>query len=313
MTTEAGSAPQSTFRHLLVPLDGSRLAESALPAAAELARRFGARLTLLHVLEYGAPTTVHGERHLADAEAAAAYLAQVGERLASKGLSVEAHVHPNLERDVAGSIVGHAAELGADLVALTTHGSGGLRDFIVGSIAQQVVARGNTPVLLVRPQFIAPDRPFVVHRLLVPLDGTPDSERALPLAEALAHTWGAEVILVRVVPTRASLAGEQAAVAAMLPSATAAALELEQDRAREYLDQLVEKLRAQGIPASADVVRGDPISMVPEVARRRGANLVVMATHGRAGLDAFWSGSIGCRLADRLRVPLLMLRSNRPE
>jgi nucleotide-binding universal stress UspA family protein len=311
MTPETRPAAAPAFRHLLVPLDGSRLAESVLPAAVEFARRFGARLTLLHVLEQGAPTTIHGEPHLADAAAAAAYLDEVARRIAAGGVTVDTHVHPNLERDVANSIVSHAAELGCDLVILATHGSGGLRDVIVGSIALQVLGRGTTPVLLLRPQFAAADRPFLVHRLLVPLDGTPDSERVLPMAEAVARAWQAEVVLVRVVPTRGSLAGEQAAVAAMLPSATAAALEIECDRAREYLSLLLEHLRAQGVAVSAELLRGDPVAMVSETVRRQSADFVAMATHGRAGLGAFWAGSIGARLAERLEVPILIFRSSR--
>ena len=303
--------PTSSFCRLLVPLDGSRLAEAVLPAASELARRFGAALTLLHVLERGAPSTVHGEPHLAAAAAAAAYLTGLSRKLAASGLTVDVHVHPNQERDVAGSIVGHADELRCDLVILATHGHGGLRDVVVGSIAQQVLRRGTRPVLLMRPRFAA-GRLFVVRKLLVPLDGTSDSERALPVAEELARAWDAEAILLQVVPTRGSLAGEQAAVAAMLPSATAAALEIERERASEHLSALAEGLRARGIAASAEVLRGDPTTVVPETVRREGADFVVMATHGRAGLDAFWSGSIGARLVERLAVPILIFRSDRP-
>lgn len=299
-----------TFSHLLVPLDGSRLAEAVLPAAEEFARRFGARLTLLHVLERGAPATVHGEPHLADAAEATAYLDGVARRLAAAGLHVDAHVHPNLERDVAGSIVGHAAELGCDLVVLATHGQGGLRDVIVGSIAQQVLARGTRPVLLLRPEAGLGQAP-TIHRILVPLDGTHDSERALAVAEAIARAWQAEVLLLRVVPTRGNLVGEQAAVASMLPSATAAALDIECDRAREYLGVLAGALRDRGITTTAEVLRGDPTGVVSGAVARRDADFVVMATHGRAGLAALWSGSVGSRLADRIGVPLLIFRSDR--
>lgn len=306
--TAEAAAP--AFGNLLVPLDGSRLAESVLPLAAGLALRWHARLTLLHVLEADAPTTIHGEPHLADAESAAAYLAGVASGLAVSGVEVATHVHPNLERDVAASIVGHAVELSNDLVVLATHGSGGLRDVIAGSIAQQVLRRGQTPVLLTRPTSPAPAGAPApsIGRVLVPLDGTHDSERALAIAEKIALAWQAALSLLRVVPTRGSLAGDKAAVATMLPAATAATLNLEQEAAVEYLEDVATGPASRGLRVTISVLRGDPATIVPEEVRRQGADFVVLATHGRAGLGAFWQGSIGSRLAERVDVPLLILR-----
>ena len=139
------------FKHLLVPLDGSRLSESALPAAAQMAARMGAELTLVHVIEKNAPAEVHSDRHLVTAEEATAYLAEVARRPVLAGLRVQTHVHTAEVSDVADSITEHAAELAPDLVVMSTHGRGGARRLIFGAIAQQVISRGATPVLLVRP------------------------------------------------------------------------------------------------------------------------------------------------------------------
>ncbi len=133
------------IEHLLVPLDGSRLAEATLPAAISLGERLRARVTLLHVLERRAPTTIHGERHLAVAPEAEAYLNGVASRFADAGVPVDTHVHPNPEGDVGASIAAHAAELGADLIVLCTHGEGGMRGWLSGSLAQHVVRRVNPP------------------------------------------------------------------------------------------------------------------------------------------------------------------------
>src|SRR5581483_5223579 len=126
---------------------------------------------LLHVTERAAPATVHGERHLQSEEEAVEYLRQVAERLCALGIEAETH----------------AQEDHAGLILLCTHGSGGIRDLLFGSIAQQVLKRGATPVLLARP---APDGsapPFDPHRLLVPLDGTAAAEAALGPAEDLSR------------------------------------------------------------------------------------------------------------------------------
>ncbi len=113
------------FHHFLVPLDGSPMGEAVLPVAIGLARPLGATVTLLHVLERGAPRTVHGEQHLQDVDQARAYLNAVAERWRTTGVQIDAHVHPNSINNVAQSLAEHAAEMAADLIALTTHGRGG--------------------------------------------------------------------------------------------------------------------------------------------------------------------------------------------
>src|SRR5215472_12247833 len=164
-----------SIRRIMVPLDGSALAESALPAAVSLARHLDARLTLLHVMERGAPGRVHGQRHLTAIAEADQYLAAVGVRARAAGADADLHVHPNPEGNVPQSIVAHAGDLGADLIVLATHGAGGARRAMFGSVAQQVLRRGLRPVLLIRPADAERVEPPVepdgleLRRLLVPL------------------------------------------------------------------------------------------------------------------------------------------------
>src|SRR3989304_5666557 len=119
------------FRHLLVPLDGSPMAESVLSATADLVRRLSAHVTLLHVLERGAPKTVHGERHLTQPAEAEAYLRGGAEWLDCGGVGADFLVRRD-GGDVAKSIADGAAEIGADLVVLCTHGWRGLRGVLFG-------------------------------------------------------------------------------------------------------------------------------------------------------------------------------------
>ena len=102
-------------RHVLVPLDGSVLAETALSAAASTATAFDARITLFHVLEAWAPQTVHGQQHLTDAEQAKAYLESVAQRPVFRDRAVDIHDHAARTEDVADSMMAHADELAADL------------------------------------------------------------------------------------------------------------------------------------------------------------------------------------------------------
>jgi len=296
------------FRHLLVPLDGSRLAEAVLPAAAYLAENCQATLTLFHVIERSARATIHGERHLTDSTEAQTYLDEIAARLRVPGVPINRHVHTAAEGDVARSIAAHAEELGADLIVLCSHGRGGLRDMLFGSIAQQVLQHGTTPIFLVRPMETGAAAPFTLRKILVPLDAAHTPDLALTLATEMARACGTLLHLLVVVPTLTTLAADRAATGLLLPTATMAVLDLAQRGAVDYVQGLAEQLKSAGLAATGEVCRGDPAPTVVEVAERVGADLIVMGTHGRAGLDAFWSGSVGPKVLRRFYRPFLLVR-----
>jgi len=294
------------FTHLLVPLDGSPLAESVLPTTAALADKLHSEVTLLHVIERGAPAAIHGARHLTASADADTYLLDAAHQMPGD-LHVARHVHTVEENDVAESIVQHVGELGADLVVLVTHGRGKLRHKLFGGIAQRVAGRGGVPILLVPPGEPAPAPGFVCHTMLVPLDGDAAHEQGLAPAASLAKACHADVHLLAVVPTLGTLKGEQAATGQMLPGTTAALLELDEDRALAYVTDQVTKLATQGLSVTAEVRRGDPAGMILETAGRIAADVIVLGTHGRSGLDAFWSASVAPRIAQKAHVPLLLV------
>lgn len=295
------------FRHLLVPLDGSQLSESALPAAAHLAETVGASVTLVHIIEKDAPKEIHKERHLTDPEEASAYLKEVAERGFPPEIQVDWHVHIEEVKNVARSIVQHSQELEQDLIVMCTHGRGGMRDWLLGSIAQQVIASGTTPVLLVPPQESVQAK-FPCRLALVPLDGIPDHEQGLSIAAGLARfCTGMGLHLLMVVPTLSTLSAERAATGRMLPGAMAATLDLAEEGGKGYLTQHLEELKAMGIQATAEVARGDALAVILDTVERVQADLIVLGTHGKAGMDAFWSGSLTPRLSSRAKVPLLLV------
>jgi nucleotide-binding universal stress UspA family protein len=290
------------FRRIMVPLDGSRLAESVLPMVTLLARDLGAQIWLLHVVEERPPQAVHGEPHLTSAAAAEAYLADVAARL-GPGLAVETHVHSHQEPNVAASIALHVVELRADMIAFCTHGPNDVRRVVAGSMGQQVGRRATIPVLLVRPQQRAPAQ---IGQLLVPLDGTPAAANALPVAATLARACGAGIRLVRVVPTVGTLTGDDAISSRLTPTATAATLDAEQEQAQTDLAAAVEQLAAAGIPARAEVRRGDPTRMLVEAAQTA-TDLIVIAGHGRTGLGALWVGSVAAGVVNKAPQAVLLV------
>ncbi|WP_081886746.1 universal stress protein [Thermorudis peleae] len=297
------------FTHIIVPLDGSRLAEGIMPVVAELATRCTAHVTLLHVVEGNPPEEVHGEPHLGTAAEAEAYLVQVAERLRAAGVAVESRVVSVTDDGVAPTIAKVAREVHADLIALATHGRGGLRGLLFGRIAQQVLQLARRPVLVVRARRGMPAE-YRCQRILVPLDGTPDAEAALPVAWALAEQVGARVQLVRVVPTLETVSVRERAPVVFLPATSGALLDLEARDANDYLVRLLAS-RPAGVVAEGVVRRGDVIAEL--AAASRDADLVVMSTHGKAGLEGWLSGSVAARLLERLEAPLLLIPAERKD
>ena len=295
------------FKHLLVPLDGSTLAEAALPAVAFLSRKLGIPLTLVHVIEQDAPQEIHGERHLTDEEEALAYLEEVANRSLFNGLAVNRHVHNAEVNNVARSIVEHAGEYDSDLIVMCTHGRGGIRSWLFGSIAQQIINCCNTPVLLIQPTIKGKAPDFNCQRVLVGLDGNPDHEQALPVAAELARTCLAELYLAMVIHTYQTLPIEQAVTARLLPGSTVALLELTEESAAQYLQRQMIPLRGAGLSVIAQVRRGDPAKMIVRIAKKTNVDLIVLGTHGKTAGESFWSGSITPQIMRYSRLPLLLV------
>jgi nucleotide-binding universal stress UspA family protein len=292
------------FRHILVPLDGSALAESALPAAAYLADRLHSGVTLAHVIEAGAPETVHGQRHLARPEEAEAYLADVAQRAFPAGIQVNRHVHTAATRDMAQSIIDHAVERTDTLIVMCTHGRKGLGSLLMGTIAQHVAGGGRTPVLLIPPE-ASPE--FACQRILVPLDGQPIHEQAVALAAGIAGACKSAVHLLFVVPTRATLPGPAAPSGLLLPGTTRAVLEMAQKEAAPYLERQAAPLKAAGLPVTQETQRGDAATAILASAKKCSADLIVMATHGKTGIDAFFADSVAPRVASYAKRPVLLV------
>lgn len=295
-----------TIKIILVPLDGSKLSETVLPMATLLAQQNHAKLILFHVIEQHPPDTVHGERHLTGELEAGAYLDQVSQELPD-GVIAERHVHTVAEKNVAESIVEHSGELGVDLIAMCAHGQSGLQKRIFGNIAQEVLNMGDVPVLLISPEKELKVESCACQCILVPLDRDPDHEAGLEMAIELSHTCNANLHLVMVIHELASLPGEQAASAVLLPNAASALLELECEEGELYLARLMGRLLDQHIQVTGEVQRGDPAKQIVRAAKEFHADMIVLGTHSKTALDAFWSGSVTPKIATQTHLPLLLV------
>ncbi len=295
----------SDFTHLLVALDGSGLAEVALPVAIAFARKNGGEITLLHVVEPDAPATIHGDHHLRTQSEATEYLDTLADSFRREGLAIRTAVVMAGARGVAATISDALDEHGCDLLILATHGEGGLRDLLFGRVAQQVLQLATRPLVIVPAARKLST--FDCATMLVPLDGSESGEIKLPMAASVANMFQCRIVLIRVVPTPGTLQGTGAAVGMLLPGTTAALLRYEVPEAARYLRVIA----AEWFPdhnVSIEVLRGQVETELERSLIQHRADLLVMSTHGRSGLSALLEGSIGQRMVSRAVCPILLLR-----
>jgi nucleotide-binding universal stress UspA family protein len=295
------------FQNLLVPLDGSKLAECVLPVVQRSAELFHCRVTLIHVLEKNAPSSIHGDTHLRAFAEAERYLAEIAKQLMATGLQVEYHTHEVPQGDVPRCIAEHAQELEQDLIVLCTHGMGGMRRLVFGSNAEQVLTYGATPVMLIQPSTQGIACPFGPERILALVEDVAAVRPALTISENLTELARARLCLLMVVPTLASMSAEQAASGRLTPSTTRHILDLAAEEAALFLQREVDRLTALDIAVSGRVGRGAVASVLAEVAHEMNADLVVIAARGLAGLSAFWSDTVTRKVASIYPCTLLLI------
>ncbi|HEX9934069.1 MAG TPA: universal stress protein [bacterium] len=295
------------FKHLLVPLDGSRSAESILPAAAFFARRLKATITLIHVIEENPPSKVHGEMHLEKAEKALRYLNGVSGRAFLKNLKIRCHVHAAPVRKVAKSLVEHEEEFNHDLILMCTHGRGRTHRLFFGSIAQQIIGMGTKPVLLVHPYEGGRPPVFDCRTILVPLDDKPEHDASLQTAKAMAIAFKASIHLLTVVRFSSAVSGKLSGIGKFLPGTLFKMLEMVIQNTEDQLDRIKLRLNKAGILTSMLVLKGEPSRVIVDTAQQSRVDLIVLGTHGRSGMNAFWAGSVVNQVCSLSRIPLMLV------
>jgi nucleotide-binding universal stress UspA family protein len=296
--------------HVLVCVDLSPASEAAVAHAAAVARGFGSRVTLLHVLapprsDEHAPTdpfTWEMRR-----EEARDHLRRLGAALSPLGFPVEVDV---VEGGAAEQILSFARSREPALVALSSHGEGSVSDCCLGGTARKLVQGLPASVLLV-PCPVAgslPPTPVAYRRILVPLDGSASGESALALAIAIARAHEAEVVLVHAVPAPPlTPAGPPTAEDLDL----ARRLHLRNERAgRHYLETVAARFEDRSPPVRTALLDApDPRSALLEAAQTSGADLVVASCQGVGAALGHRLGSVATHLAEHSPLPLLLLRA----
>lgn len=281
---------------LLVPLDGSELSERSLPYALSLASRLECKLALM-TAAYISEIPGHGpwsdEMVAFPRETCLAYLSAVQTRVGAKDARLIAKVGYPHE-----AILETAQEEQVSLIVLSTHGRSGLSRWAYGSTAGHLLHSSTFPLFVIG-KGVAESKAFAPKHLLVPLDGSELAEAALQPARELAESFDAKVSLLRVEPFSVE------AFPMMVPAMYWP--DLDKDLvagAQAYLD----RVRAEfGMPAEAHALQGSRSDALQTFVERNAVDLVVMATHGRAGIQRAMLGSTADRMLEG-PAPVLLVR-----
>lgn len=319
--TQSNENGGSTRPLILVPLDGSELSETMLPYAVALARATSCELALLRVVQplntagpiFGGMETLELSWQILEGDEAQAkkYLEGVVRRLQAEALVAKAKV---LKGEPATTIVTYAEQdPHVQLIAMSTHGTSGLGRWAFGGVAEKVLRASPVPLLLVRPQeekegSQEPHTP-AYRTILVPLDGSAFAEQALEQARALASTTGAALVLVTVLFPRGAYAENE-----VLTNEPWAIVEKEEtERTTAYLADMTQQLRSAGLETQSRLEYGYPPEVILQVSEEMQADLLVMSTHGRGGLQRLWLGSVAMKVVQGTAAPVLLVRAKERE
>jgi nucleotide-binding universal stress UspA family protein len=291
---------------ILVPLDGSPVAEQGLTSACRLARETGATLLLVRGVLYFTLDPKDREADRRAVREARTYLRMMQDKLEQEGFTVRTEVVPG---DPITAIL-FAADLQAvDLISICTHGTSGLRHVLVGSVAEAVLRRSDWPILITRALEDPAMQPIAPYRcILVPLDGTQFAEAALSYLEREHIGAHADVILLRAVaPTIPTyVPGLMGDGAAQLYVDADSETQRRRLNAEAYLHAMGTATQREG-NWHMQVALGAAGPEILAAAKSEHADMIVLATHGRHGLERILFGSVASELLHHAEVPVLIL------
>jgi nucleotide-binding universal stress UspA family protein len=274
---------------ILVPLDGSPEALGALPYAMALSGA-GATIELLTVIHDAS------EQGIAENQLQAA-----AQGPGNANVTVRTRI---LTGDPAAEIVEAAANGGASMIVMASHGRGALGRLLHGAVADDVARQATVPVMVIRKELEGPG-PVGVMRLVLPVDGSTLAEESLPFATTLAQRLGTPILLVRSVDV-AELMPPAVGMGEAVPFEVydETEREMRQD-AEQYLQDVAAKLRAGGLNVTAQVLFGPPASAISEVTHA--GDLVILVSHERSGIARWLMGSVAEQLVRVDEVPVILV------
>jgi nucleotide-binding universal stress UspA family protein len=278
------------LERILVPLDGSELAQTVLPYVRGLATSTGAGVRLL--------TVVKSE---SEAERASSYLQSKQGQLGVEAIETSASVSTEGEAE---TILSEAERWNADLIAMSTHGRSGAMRWVFGSVADKVIHAATRPLLLVRsrPEEPIPEK-VQIDRVLVPMDGSDLSLGVLPYVEGIAKALGASLVLFSAVAPPQTYTGVEIGA---IPATSL--IDEMMAQSQQFLTDLAKEIEGRGLKTRSVVTTGFPVSEIVRAAQEVEAGLIAVATHGRSGVNRWIMGSVADGVLRRSALPCLIVR-----
>ncbi len=286
------------YQKILVPLNGSDLAEKALPYARSIAKLKKSNLILFSV-----SLTMFVERR---DRLFSSYLEIKSKELHEEGIKATIATSYG---DVAEEIIKYTRNNKPDLIVMATHGYSGAKKWMFGSITHKVLYNTKIPVLLIKSQSSESSVEF--NKILVPVDGSSFSESTFPHVEELSRNTKREVLLLHV------------SEAPVVPSYGSRPInptwkkyrddtwaEMEK-QAVAYLDKVRGALKKKRIKVQSKVVKaeiGKVAQTIMQISREDKADLIIIATQGRSGVSRWVYGSIANRIMEESSQPVLLIR-----
>lgn len=269
------------FERIIVPLDGSELAEAVLAQVRRILFHQDAEIILVRAVPV--PAGAEEAAELADILQAQAdkYLGGIAGVWNAQGAKVRTVAR---QGDAADVILDLAAEEKASLIMMSTHGRSGVSRWALGSVAERVLRASRVPVLAVRA---GAGTELSFQKILVPIDATDVSLEVVAPVLELAGLFGSHVVLLNVCD------GPECSIPVC------------------QITEASEKFREAGVPVEPLMKQGDAAVRILETCREQKPDLVAMTTHGRSGLPRWMLGSVTEKVLRAAPVPLLVVRPAR--
>jgi len=284
------------IKELVVLLDGSEYAAQALPWAKAISRASEAHVILLSsVKEQSKSPPEQVEASQIEREE---YLQTVTDQLRNEGFSADFDLQSGFIAPATKSLIEHN---GIDIVVTSTRGKSGAQNWFTGGVSRKLIHEIDQPILLVTAESKENGTMPQIERLLVALDGSINSERVLPYARALGLAFQCELILLSVpaVPRVQNYRAAADVVETIRAKAVA--------NMYKFLEAVARSLRDDGLVVRTLVAGSMPARTIVDTAESEGADLIMITSRGRGGLDYLMIGSVAQRIVENTSIPVFIV------
>lgn len=283
------------WKKILVPLDGSDLAELALPYAEELATAFKSELILLYAGEASEQEYLHMHE---------LYL----EKMAVQTKKIIGRVSPVVvSGKPAEAIVKYTEKNDIRLIVMASHGSSGIIPWAKGGVASKVIEGIGVPLLLIKETKRRKTKEkHLISRILLPLDGSEAGEAAITRVKELKSRLEAEVILLEVVPLGRHIRTIGGIDHILYPESE---IETFKAEAREYLDKVYKRLQRGKGELKVEIRTGQLAKEILSYAKEKRVSLIAIASHGHSGMTKWVFGSTAQKVIEDSPIPVLVVKS----